>query len=119
MAFDKPFSLITEAEIRKKYMYLSAADKTLFDEARHAPEHGPNCKCMTGTVGANSFGDPVKVYPIGSRFNHSCDPNVMMLMPLPGQSSDFQDSQGSCAGRGNVLQLQSKARLPLYFTARD
>lgn len=118
MAFDKPFSLITEAEIRKKYMYLSAADKTLFDEARHAPEHGPNCKCMTGTVGANSFGDPVKVYPIGSRFNHSCDPNVMMLMPLPGQGNHQTFRTLKALGPGEEMCFNYSQKLDFLSTSQ-
>lgn len=98
MTFNKPWYFITEHEIAGKYNRLSAADKTLFDEARHDRGHPPGCKCMKGTTSLNSFGNPPKIYPIGSRFNHSCDPNITMLYPLKGVYQTFRTLRAVEAG---------------------
>lgn len=108
MVFSKPGSLITEAEISRAYNRLSVADKTLFNEARHDKEHPPRCKCKQGTASANSFGDPPHVYPIGSRFNHSCDPNVLMLSPLKGIYQTFRTLRAVAVGEELSFNYSSK-----------
>lgn len=98
MTFDKLWCFISGAEVIRKYNRLPPADRTLFDEARHDMKHPSGCGCKKGTAGANSFGDPPHVYPIGSRFNHSCEPNIMMLSPLRGIYQTFRTTRAVALG---------------------
>lgn len=106
---------VSEFEVLRAYEQLSSADKQLFDQARHDPDHGPRCKCKVGIAQKNNFSEqgecihldvyqrrhlltcerslvdgPMTVYPIGSKFNHSCRPNVIMLTPLKGVYHTFR-----------------------------
>ncbi|KAI5359449.1 putative SET domain-containing protein [Septoria linicola] len=85
MTLNKPEYAVREADVLQAYKQLSSADKKIFDSARHDSEHGPNCKCKLGVLFGNIFSssslDRPSLYPIASRFNHACNPNVIMLSP--------------------------------------
>lgn len=88
MSFLKPDFLITEREVATAYNKLSAHDKKLFDEARHDRSHSPKCPCKRGVVSANNFSG--HTFPISSRFNHSCAPNIAMVAALKGNYQTFR-----------------------------
>lgn len=98
MIFTMKDHFISERDVVDKYNKLTDTDKIIFDQARHDTSHPPHCTCKKGVASANSFRNPPRIYPIGSRFNHSCDPNMMMLAPVEGIYQTFRTLKQVSAG---------------------
>lgn len=86
MTINKPSILVGESDIVAAYKRLSPGDKRIFDQSRHDVSHKQGCKCKYGHFSANYFGnsdwESPQMFPLASRFNHSCQPNTVWLTAL-------------------------------------